>query len=66
MQLLKQAIECIGHGSRLHSIHAAKGGKTVKISWKQVGEFIFRNGGTYHFGNATCRKKWDEVQRNMG
>jgi YHS domain-containing protein len=31
-----------------------------------VGEFIFRNGGTYHFGNATCRKKWDEVQRNMG
>ncbi|KAF6808300.1 hypothetical protein CSOJ01_07623 [Colletotrichum sojae] len=30
-----------------------------KIPWKQVAEYIQRNGGTYLFGNATCRKKWD-------
>ncbi len=71
VQLLKKAIECIDHDSRLHSTtqmnrNAAKGGKTVKISWKLVAEFIACNGGSYHFGNATCRKKWDEIQRNMG
>jgi hypothetical protein len=33
----------------------------VKIPWKKVGEWIVENGGSYHFGNATCRKKWDEM-----
>lgn len=32
-----------------------------KIPWKHVGEYIMDNGGSYHFGNATCRKKWDEL-----
>ncbi|EFE34679.1 uncharacterized protein ARB_06442 [Trichophyton benhamiae CBS 112371] len=35
-----------------------------KISWKQVGEYIWKKGGSYHFGNATCKKKWAELQRN--
>ncbi|OAL65983.1 hypothetical protein A7C99_3086 [Trichophyton rubrum] len=35
-----------------------------KISWKQVGEYIWKRGGSYHFGNATCKKKWAELQRN--
>jgi hypothetical protein len=34
---------------------------TVKIPWKQVAEYIARNGGSYQFGYATCRKKWDEL-----
>ncbi|KOS18998.1 hypothetical protein ESCO_000096 [Escovopsis weberi] len=33
----------------------------VKVPWKEVARFIFDNGGTYLFGNATCRKKWDEL-----
>lgn len=33
----------------------------MKIPWKQVAEYIQRNGGSYLFGNATCRKKWDEL-----
>ncbi len=32
-----------------------------KVKWMQVAAFIKENGGSYHFGNATCRKKWDEV-----
>lgn len=32
-----------------------------KIAWKEVSEYIANNGGTYRFGNATCRKKWDEL-----
>ncbi|EFR02026.1 hypothetical protein MGYG_05028 [Nannizzia gypsea CBS 118893] len=35
-----------------------------KISWKQVGDYIWKKGGSYHFGNATCKKKWAELQRN--
>lgn len=33
-----------------------------KVSWKKIGEYIWKNGGTYHFGNATCKKKWVEIQ----
>ncbi|KAL2886503.1 hypothetical protein HOO65_060333 [Ceratocystis lukuohia] len=32
-----------------------------KIPWKRVAEYILQNGGSYLFGNATCRKKWDEM-----
>ncbi len=32
-----------------------------KIPWKKVAEYIVMHGGSYHFGNATCRKKWDAV-----
>ncbi|OJD24252.1 hypothetical protein ACJ73_04389 [Blastomyces percursus] len=35
--------------------------KSPKISWKQVGEYISKNGGSYHFGNATCKKKWSQI-----
>ncbi|ODH15274.1 hypothetical protein ACO22_06455 [Paracoccidioides brasiliensis] len=39
--------------------------RSPKISWKQVGEHIWRNGGSYHFGNATCKKKWSQIQQGM-
>ncbi|KAJ5971264.1 uncharacterized protein N7479_001182 [Penicillium vulpinum] len=32
-----------------------------KVSWKKVAEHIWKNGGSYHFGNATCKKKWCEI-----
>ncbi|KAJ6015392.1 hypothetical protein N7540_009983 [Penicillium herquei] len=32
-----------------------------KVSWKKVSEYIFANGGSYEFGNATCKKKWCEI-----
>ncbi|EEY16443.1 predicted protein [Verticillium alfalfae VaMs.102] len=36
----------------------------MKVPWKQVAEYIQRKGGSYLFGNATCRKKWDELVQN--
>ncbi|KAF2270924.1 hypothetical protein CC78DRAFT_610973 [Lojkania enalia] len=33
----------------------------TKVSWKKVAEFIAENGGSYHFGNSTCKKKWTEI-----
>ncbi|KAF4768798.1 hypothetical protein N7455_008721 [Penicillium solitum] len=32
-----------------------------KVSWKKVAEHIWANGGSYYFGNATCKKKWCEI-----
>ncbi|OJJ32024.1 hypothetical protein ASPWEDRAFT_186252 [Aspergillus wentii DTO 134E9] len=32
-----------------------------RISWKKVAQYIWAHGGSYHFGNATCKKKWCEV-----
>ncbi|GAP88470.1 putative tRNA (guanine-N -)-methyltransferase [Rosellinia necatrix] len=40
----------------------AKGGKgSTGVPWKQVAAYIYEHDGSYHFGNATCRKKWDEL-----
>ncbi len=38
--------------------------KILKVAWKKVAEFIAENGGSYHFGNATCKRKW--LERNQG
>ncbi|OQE36793.1 hypothetical protein PENCOP_c011G00126 [Penicillium coprophilum] len=35
--------------------------ESPKVSWKKVAEHIRGNGGSYHFGNATCKKKWCEI-----
>jgi hypothetical protein len=35
--------------------------KLVKVPWKKVAEFIAEGGGTYHFGNSTCKRKWLEM-----
>ncbi|PSN63206.1 hypothetical protein BS50DRAFT_591389 [Corynespora cassiicola Philippines] len=33
-----------------------------KLSWKKIADYIAENGGTYHFGNSTCKKKWVELE----
>lgn len=37
-----------------------------KVPWKKVTEHIYRSGGSYKFGNATCRKRWDELADRAG
>ena len=32
-----------------------------KVPWKEVAKYIVDHGGSYHFGNATCRKRWDDL-----
>ncbi|KAJ5664645.1 hypothetical protein N7462_011458 [Penicillium macrosclerotiorum] len=32
-----------------------------KVSWKKVAQYIWNQGGSYQFGNATCKKKWCEI-----
>ncbi|EUC46135.1 hypothetical protein COCMIDRAFT_36222 [Bipolaris oryzae ATCC 44560] len=35
--------------------------KLMKVSWKKVADYIEENGGSYHFGNSTCKRKWLEL-----
>jgi YHS domain-containing protein len=35
--------------------------KLMKVSWKKVAYYIDENGGSYHFGNSTCKRKWLEL-----
>jgi hypothetical protein len=51
IKLLKKSVRKLTNGSDKN-----------RVPWKQVAEYIANNGGSYHFGNATCRKKWDELQ----
>ncbi|KAK4185367.1 hypothetical protein QBC35DRAFT_345432, partial [Podospora australis] len=32
-----------------------------KVPWAKVAEYIDNNGGTYLFGNATCKARWDQL-----
>ncbi|PMD34151.1 hypothetical protein L207DRAFT_547478 [Hyaloscypha variabilis F] len=52
IRLLKKAVRKLTKGDP----------KKCKVPWKQVADYIATNGGSYHFGNATCRKRWDELQ----
>ncbi|KAI1282350.1 hypothetical protein F5Y07DRAFT_410895 [Xylaria sp. FL0933] len=51
IRLLKKAVRELSQGDRA----------SAKVPWKQVASYIYENEGSYHFGNATCRKKWDEL-----
>lgn len=46
----------------------ARGNEIVsaKIPWKEVAKYIVKHGGSYHFGNATCRKRWDDLVALQG
>ncbi|KAH9992380.1 hypothetical protein F4779DRAFT_631950 [Xylariaceae sp. FL0662B] len=52
VRLLKKAV---------HKLAKVEGASIIKAPWKQVADYIFSRGGSYHFGNSTCRKKWDEL-----
>ncbi|KXX80994.1 hypothetical protein MMYC01_205178 [Madurella mycetomatis] len=56
LRLLEKGVRELAHSPDL---------KTAKIPWKKVAEYIVNNGGSYHFGNSTCRKRWDELVREQ-
>ncbi|KAH7360420.1 hypothetical protein BKA65DRAFT_547139 [Rhexocercosporidium sp. MPI-PUGE-AT-0058] len=53
IRLLKKAVRKLTRPSDL---------SRARIPWKQVAEYIASHGGSYHFGNATCRKRWDDLE----
>ncbi|TVY44714.1 hypothetical protein LOCC1_G003071 [Lachnellula occidentalis] len=39
----------------VHKLTSSSNLSRNKVPWKSVAEYIANNGGSYHFGNATCR-----------
>ncbi|TGO87076.1 hypothetical protein BPOR_0252g00110 [Botrytis porri] len=48
IQLLSKAVKKLGRSTS----------KSSEPQWKKVAQYIYDNGGSYHFGYATCRKRW--------
>ncbi|KAF5873457.1 uncharacterized protein Bfra_004917 [Botrytis fragariae] len=48
IQLLSKAVKKLGRSTS----------KGSEPQWKKVAQYIYDNGGSYHFGYATCRKRW--------
>ncbi|RWA12760.1 hypothetical protein EKO27_g2307, partial [Xylaria grammica] len=51
IRLLKKAVRKLAKDDK----------SSARVPWKQVATYIYEHDGSYHFGNATCRKKWDEL-----
>ncbi|KAL2022495.1 hypothetical protein VTK56DRAFT_5102 [Thermocarpiscus australiensis] len=56
LHLLEKGVRELAHSADLNS---------AKVPWKKVAEYIVAHGGSYHFGNSTCRKRWDELVREQ-
>ncbi|KAL4802958.1 hypothetical protein BDV18DRAFT_163487 [Aspergillus unguis] len=61
VRLLCEAVEAYSDGDRLNP-YSSRSFPPAKIPWKKVAQYIWTHGGSYHFGNSTCKKKWCEVQ----
>jgi len=57
VRLLRKAVVKFGRCGERKGPEAGK----ARIPWKKVAEYIVEHGGSYRFGNATCRKRWDEL-----
>ncbi|MCJ1251351.1 hypothetical protein MMC30_008583 [Trapelia coarctata] len=66
VQLLRQAVFELTHVSANEQVavdgeSAQNHSEASKIPWMKVAEYVALH-GSYHFGNATCRRKWDEIK----
>ncbi|KFX93688.1 hypothetical protein O988_06671 [Pseudogymnoascus sp. VKM F-3808] len=62
VELLREAVEMFRCGKG----GGKEGRRRRKTPWKRVAEYIEGNGGSYRFGNATCRKMWDRLGEEEG
>ncbi|KAE8382225.1 hypothetical protein BDV26DRAFT_278229 [Aspergillus bertholletiae] len=67
ISLLCQAVKaCVEDDRQACSNHVSScrpptSSQPPKVSWKMVAQYIWTHGGSYHFGNATCKKKWCDI-----
>ncbi|KAF2438669.1 hypothetical protein P171DRAFT_154288 [Karstenula rhodostoma CBS 690.94] len=59
-EVVQQQLDSIGDGHRSNDATQ----RLNKVSWKKVGEHISERGGSYRFGNSTCKKKWMEINQH--
>lgn len=69
VQLLRQAVTeftRVSASGKLDVYEEESGihAEDSKIPWMKVAQYVALH-GSYHFGNATCRRKWDEIKGTM-
>ncbi|KAI1417675.1 hypothetical protein F5Y13DRAFT_201244 [Hypoxylon sp. FL1857] len=52
IRLLKKAVRKLNRGDEI---------MPTKAPWGQIADYIIEHGGSYHFGSATCHRKWKEL-----
>jgi hypothetical protein len=63
-RLLGEAVVAIVGAERARQASDHDAIDRLNVAWKDVALYIVEKGGSYHFGNATCKKKWCEIQTN--
>ncbi|OXV06167.1 hypothetical protein Egran_06066 [Elaphomyces granulatus] len=61
IQLLREAVRTLSGPNKKRLLNQ-NDIQLPKVPWKKVAEYIWYHGGSYQFGNATCKKKWCEIQ----
>ncbi|KAL4935960.1 hypothetical protein BDV06DRAFT_217032 [Aspergillus oleicola] len=66
IRLLREAVSIYSDTARysdcLTVCRSRRPDSEPRVPWKKVAQYIWSQGGSYHFGNSTCKKKWFEVQ----
>ncbi|EON63317.1 hypothetical protein W97_02544 [Coniosporium apollinis CBS 100218] len=68
LELLKRGARRCRNGKRQTNDDSEDSGDDAeinekKVAWRLVSEYIESNGGTYQFGNTTCKKKWCAIMK---
>ncbi|KAF2666002.1 hypothetical protein BT63DRAFT_442332 [Microthyrium microscopicum] len=60
IQLLNDAVaqQCRTNNCTTQGVQTLAQVNGLSIQWKEVASYILQHGGSYAFGNATCKKKW--------
>ncbi|KAL4923456.1 uncharacterized protein BDV17DRAFT_242819 [Aspergillus undulatus] len=66
IRLLREAVSIYSNAGRYTPCHSVcrsrRPNSQLRVPWKKVSQYIWSNGGSYQFGNSTCKKKWCEVR----
>jgi hypothetical protein len=60
-RLLGEAVHQFVGAAKARKAKSQEDVDRLSVQWKEVANYIANNGGSYHFGNATCKKKWMEL-----
>jgi hypothetical protein len=65
VRLLRKVVSKEIRKLELKWLHLSRQDILGRLSWKKVANYISEHGGSYHFGNSTCKKKWAEIEGDL-
>jgi hypothetical protein len=65
IRLLRKVVSKEIRKLELRWLHLSRQDIMGRLSWKKVANYVSEHGGSYHFGNSTCKKKWTEIEGGL-